>query len=67
MNRIALCGMKYGFMISSQKKKKVWFYDKKTAKNCTALHPYIFIYFILNIHNNLILYEVSGQSSVSAF
>ena len=66
MNRIALCGMKYGFMISSQK-KKVWFYDKKTTKNRTALHPYIFIYFILNIHNNLILYEVSGQSSVSAF
>ena len=47
------------------------FYDKKTAP---TLHPYLFIYFILkNILyiyiyiNNLKLYEVSGQFSVSAF
>ena len=51
--RIMWCGMQ--------------FYDKKTAP---ALHPYLFIYFILkNIIyiNNLKLYEVSGQFSVSAF
>ena len=41
------------------------FCDKKTAQNHTA-PIYIYLFYIKYI-NNLIIYEVSGQPSISAF